>query len=202
VVYIDDFEESLSPWVVDGSGDGYAAALAADRVMHGCRSVKLTPGSTVGMYAKIVKRFPLIRSANMGFEVLFSQLDGATSIQCGIYIVSGGELHRYGFKGESNTGKLTIGIPPAGTSVTVATVGGLSSSDPDWRLLKIVVDPVNHLWKSLQVNTEKWDLSAYSGVFEEEGGLDRVLVQYFGYDTTGDQSPTWLDSFILTIDET
>jgi hypothetical protein len=201
VLYIDSFEDNLSPWVVDGSGVGYAAALATDRVMHGSRSCKLTPGSTVGKYAKIVKRFPLIRSANMGIEVLFSQAIAATSIQFGLETVSGGELYRFGFKGSSDTGKLEIEISPAGTFVTIDTIGQLRSANPDWRLLKAVVDPVTHYWKSLQLNAEKWDLSDYLGVFEVGGAPDRVLVQYFGYDTSGVQSPTWLDSFILTIDE-
>lgn len=196
VIYSDDFSD-LSGWSPSASGAGGKVEITSDFEPYSPPGqVKLTPGADVNKSAEITKRFPLLDARKVGIELLFKF--GITSPNLTI------DIARYPLNGQAYLASVKYisiysGLYYADSGGTFRKIMDVIPGNKEWVSLKMVIDFENFLWGPIYVNEKIFQFDA--GIWPFSGTGYRFEADVYADDPTGNQSPAYIDDYILTIDE-
>jgi hypothetical protein len=161
VVWMDDFEHGLAKWYPTNVGTGASTALSVASARSGAYSAKLTGGSDSDRYARIIHRMGLAVPSSIGLEASFSLDWLAPDFQMRLLIYDGATLKTYGIQWDYSASAL--GYESADGVFTTFASGVMLLVDPRcYHTAKLVADMVAGKFGRLILDTETYDLTAYS----------------------------------------
>ncbi|GAH86831.1 unnamed protein product, partial [marine sediment metagenome] len=160
VYLIENFENGLAKWEIDGSGSGWDCVLTSEKASAGGYSVKLTGGKTSGYESSITKYFPYPVLSKWGFETHFGcgkdmdQIYFTLSLQTGTHQKAATILY-------DRLNKLLQYKDLEGIYRNIKTSYTIREYGHQFNVLKIVADLENLKYTRLIINEDVFDLSNY-----------------------------------------
>lgn len=199
-VWMDDFEAPVVRWTASDDGFGTDPILSTTEAWMGTQSVYFVTRNTNVAFARLERRFPLVRLGRIGIE-FFILLAGKTPgyFEASLRLYDGSNISDARLHLDSEAQTATIVTPDGG--IEVATYCFNAAIGITWMPVKLVVDMDTDRYVRLLIGPQEIDLSTHllvPGVVTTDKYF-RMRLSLEG-DVAGDMT-AYLDNFILTQNE-
>lgn len=200
VVWLDHFGHGLTKWTPILDGDDAAAAITPAHFLSHGYSAKLTCGSSATRLASLRSYKPYPRTQPLGLEASFTVEANHQDFSIYARTTTDGQTHLYQLLWSEADDTLFY-FSTAGFPIALTPTVELQHDDACFHTLKLVFDPINHLYVRAILNHQQWDLSAIPPyILPLAGGpYLAIIIQYQGDAETN--AVGYVDNVILTQDE-
>lgn len=200
VIFLEDFENTLNRWQLDGGGEGAAKVISTDRARSGASSCKITLGAFAEVEGTIYHRRPIPGDTGLGVEASILFPTGIDKIHLDMVAQAADGQKQAILRYDKTNDELEIYTPGAGY-VVVATTLKLYPVDYYFHTFKVVADFVNNKYIRAIVDHVEYDLSAYDINATSYEGSPRLTVYIRAYNTDAVNRDVYVDDVIITRNE-
>jgi len=200
VIWYDQGDYGLAPWVAYAYGTGGAMEVDTHRPLYGGFNIKLTSGSTDPWMAVLYRNIAIPRLNKWGLAVLFSVEDDYEYVSVNISRYDGVNRHqaRIRIYDADNTIKYRNSD---GDDVLIATLGDLTETYSTYHWLKLVADFEDDEYVRLMFDDTEYDLSGEGIYVSASAELAQFRPYFIFVGTDGNNDNAYLDAVVVTIDE-
>lgn len=178
VIFIDGFENGLSPYEVVYFGAGSGVVVSADTSRNGGFSCKLDTGAVELAYAEVLRRQPYPSVSKHALELSFTLDDNASDVHLFIAVYDGTNCTTFGVRYLPGTDKWQY-IDDGGDWQDLATSVVLVADSDLFHWAKLIIDLEAGEYVRLLYNSQEESMAGIAG-----------------YQFASDNSP-WMDAGIL-----
>ncbi len=161
VVWMDDFENGLGPWVWAGSGANNAVYLTAEITMHGSLAVLLHPGEETDGDASIRRILPFPVLGGIGYEAAFVPQTNLQYVNLSLILYDGADAYMYQAHYRHTDGTVRVQTPGPAYPV-VGSPGVQEEGYHNHCIMKLVVNCLTGKYERVLFNNHVYDASAHS----------------------------------------
>ena len=161
VIFLDDFEGSLSSWIVAGGGASNAVYLGCEVTLQGSLAVVLHPGEENDGHASIrlIRPYPVL--GGLGFEAAFVPQTNLKHVNLSLILYDGAQKHGYQTRYDHVNGQIKVQAT-GGTYPVVGTPGVQAEGYHNFCIMKLVVNCLTGQYERVLFNNHVYDASAHS----------------------------------------
>lgn len=200
VIFIDSFENGLTPYFTTLNGTGAKIDHMGDRSFHGGESIRLTGGSDGGRRAELNKRFHVVELNKMGIEITFSMDSSVYYVAIYLNHRDGVNIHTYGLFANMDAGKFQY-YDDTGNRVNLDTFDWGNDDLDHWHTMKLICDLENNNYVQAFYNEKVFLLPDIKSKATLSADVPRIDTSILVISDDGENGIAYLDSFILTINE-
>ena len=200
VIFMDGFESGLAQWALGGSGTNNAVTQCSEFARNGAFCAKLRGGSSLGLYASMVKKLPYPVIGKLGLEASFDGNTDFNYFEVRFQLYDGTTLHTAKLRFTYSTGAMAYYDSNA-DMIDLVTGLYLASSGELFSTVKLVVDFENEAYERVLFNSDTYDVSGIA-YFEEASAADpQIRITLIVINETGNPGLIYVDDVILTQNE-
>lgn len=200
VVFVDGFEDGLSPYVYSDEAGVAVTSLETSISYRGTNSAKMQVASDGADYCLLLKYIPLYRVGKMGLEVHFKHVTNKEVIWIGFSMLEDNIQYESYILIDIDDKSLWVNDDVLGTTKFADL--DLTMGEPDWwHAAKLVVDMDNHQYVKFFIDDNEYDLSDYSPFEWPDARQDHLQTAVFIHRTGANAVTLYVDDYIITIDE-
>ncbi len=200
VVWLEDFEGSLSRWTEAGSGTDHAAIISAESAHHGSFSCKITTGKDGDKLGGITHTGVAMVLSKIGYEVSFT-LDSDIDIIEWRFTYYDGSLGYQTVIYFDYTNKKLQYRDTSQNLVDIATGVNLHYGSQLYHTVKFVTDLVNKKYNRVIFDNVAYDLSDIALRTWTSSLFPRYLINIFTETLTDTNVSNHIDNVIITQNE-
>ena len=200
LVWMDGFENSLSPWESQAAGTGAAVAVVTSPTYQGGYSCKLTGGSTDPWVALVQKNAQVITLNRLGVEFTFSQETSYDYIESYAFYSSGTQYITWRIRLNPATNTLQY-KDAAGAWQTFAAWKFADENKCRFHTLKYVVDLDTHEFVRCFLDRNVYVFSGEKPQVSAVVDNPSLLIRFSVYSRAGFNDVVYVDNAIVTADE-
>lgn len=200
VIFIGDFEHGLEGWLTATSGTGASVTWSPDYKLRGGFSAKLVAGSDSERYAEIKRELAYPSLVNIGFEAAWTEDADMEKIDGYITLYTGAFKIDWAFRYDAVTGQNYV-LTTGDTWQAIGDPVESYKSDYLFYITKVVVDPVNLVYKKMIAGPTSFDIDGIAATYAVNTGLARMEASGRVYSLSGKNATVYVDSIIITQNE-
>lgn len=200
VIFIDSFENGLTPYFSTLAGTGAAIDHMGNRSFHGGSSVRLIGGSDGGRRAELNKRFHIVELNKMGVECTFSMGANAYYVAITLNHWDGTNVRSYVIYANMDAGKFQY-YDEDGNRQDLDTFDWGNDDLDHWHTMKMICDLENNKYVRAFYNEKNFSLADIPVRTIASADVPRLDLDILVISDDGENGIAYLDSFILTINE-
>ena len=200
VVFWDSFEDGLGKWTAEISGANSAVEITSLNSRYGGLACKLTAHATAGDYAGISSAINLSQTTPIGLEYSFSQTLGNVYIELWLLYFTGTKKF-YGKVRYNRTTATLQYLNSLDVWTNLSTTLNLYASSDIAHTWKLVVDPSTGKYVRLLIDSNAFDLSAYSLLSANDTTEPAILPNLYLTNNSTTLRSIRVDDIIITQNE-
>jgi len=161
VIWLDDFESGIGKWGAVLQGTGAGVVNTTETARNGAYSVKLTTGNAADDWAFFAHPHAYPVFSRLGFEISFALDSAIKDVRIFLVLYTGTTQHVAEIVYIHSTGELQY-RDQNNVYQTFTTITPLRVYSKLFHTGKLVIDPANTKYYHLILNSQTFDLSAYS----------------------------------------
>jgi len=200
-IFYDDCQGAFN-YIIEGTGDSYAASYEAEAAMVGKLGLRLetrTINQAINDYVQITKRLHLSPTKLLRIQFVFTHYAATPSSELIIYLhwFTGEQEYLAGLTFQQSVAAVLYwGAAPAWVAIPDVTYikGPLS-----WNSVDLTIDLANNLYSHLLLNEYALDLKAFAIPFQADPAEPKRADLAFSFKTTvADTARLYLDQILIT----
>ena len=161
VVWMDNFEGGLGPWMWGGGGDNNAVYLDAGCTMYGSLAALLHPGEEDDGDSWVQRILPYPVLGGLGFEIAFVPETNLKRIALSLLLYDGSDKYLYEARYDHVNGQVQVQTPGPNYPV-VGSPGVQAVSYHNHCVMKLVLDCLTGMYARVLFNNHVYDASAHA----------------------------------------
>jgi len=200
VLWFDDFEHGLSPWLPQTSGTGAQVLVVADPTYRGGYAAKCIGGSDSQKVAGVLKRVQPFTLGKLGWEVTLSLGSPNNFVRFHMQHNDGSEIVRWTIELKAETNKLKYRDSNAVYQIFTDHI--IPDSDEElFHTIKLVVDVQNREYVRFMIDQSEYSLAGIKPEVLADTSDPRLEFYVFVASRDGQNDYIIVDSAIITVGE-